>query len=141
MHFLRGHGICKYKRVNVEVCILIQAGADTIDAKTGCTDDRDRIMLKKYLVLLGNFDLQDFSESDILGKMKVQFCNAKSDIFGANLYENYQSVRSIIRNEYLPKLSTNLSAMASGNKLRDTYDKFILCVYKEEKVHLVLVLV
>ena len=141
MHFLRGHGICKYTRVNVEVCILIQAGADTIDAKTGCTDDRDKIMLEKYLFLLGKFDLRDFTEPDILGRMKVRLGNAKSDISGANLYKKFQSVCSIIRNEYLPKLPNNLSAMASGNQLRDTYDQFIVRVYKEEKVRLVLVLV
>ena len=73
--------------------------------------------------------------------MKVRLCNAKSDISGANLYRKFQLVRSIIRNEYLPKFPNNLSAMASGNQLRDTYDKFILRVYKEGKVRLSLVLV
>ena len=136
MHFL-GKRIDARNRMNVEICLLIEAGTSVLNERSTTTEICNRMMQDRYVNLVRQFDADDFSLATLRDEMTIKLFNGKKDITGDRLWWKFEDWRKEIRTKYTPKLPTDILTIPSGHQLRDVYKKFALNCYKLEHVSIV----
>jgi hypothetical protein len=133
IHFL-GERIDARNRMNVEICILMEAGTPVSNERFTTTDIQNRMMLDRYVNLVRQFDSDNFASSTLQDEMTIKLYNGKKDITGDRLWQKFEDWRKELRTKYTPKMPSNISSIPSGHQLRDVYKEFALDCYKVEHV-------
>ena len=136
IHFL-GERIDARNRMNVEICLLIEAGSSVLNERSTTTEIRNRMMQDRYVNLVRQFDADDFALATLRDEMTIKLYNGKKDITGDRLWRKFEDGRKEIRTKYTPKLPADISSIPSGHQLSDVYKKFALNCYKLEHVSIV----
>ncbi len=136
IHFL-GERIDARNRMNVEICLLIEAGSSVLNERSTTTEIRNRMMQDRYVNLVCQFDADDFALATLRDEMTTKVYNGKKDITGDRLWRKVEDWSKEIRTKYTPMLPTDVSSIPSGHQLRDVYKKFALNCYKLEHVSIV----
>ena len=139
MHFLR-QKIDRGNSLNVEICLLLEAGTSVSDESTTVANLRNDMMMTRYVNLVRNFSSEDFIEPAIQEDMALRLFNAKKTMTGMRLWEKFVAWRKEVRTMYTPKLPREISSIPSGQQLRDIYRKFVLDRFKEENVRITMIL-
>ncbi len=86
MHFW-GQGIDQRNRLNVEICLLLEAGSSVSDERTTLATSRNEMMMNRYANLVPNSAVEDFVDLTIQEDMAHCLFNAKKTITGLCLWE------------------------------------------------------
>jgi hypothetical protein len=78
MHFLGERNNQKKNRVNVEICLLIEADTAVTNERAVTTEVRNQMMLDKYRNLVRMFSQDDFVSPSIQDDMCIKLFNGKS---------------------------------------------------------------
>ncbi len=81
MHFL-GQKIDKQNRVNVEICLLLEAGSSVSDERSTITNSCNDMMMNRYVNLIHNFTAGDFVDSVLQEDMALHLFNTKKTMTG-----------------------------------------------------------
>ena len=118
-------------RLNVEICILIEAGTAVLNERATTADLRNQMMMDKYINLVRMFCQDDFVSPSLQDDMCIKLFNGKRGGYtGEKLWRKFKDWRKVIRTQYTPKLQKDIANYPSGHSMRDVYKKFALECYK-----------
>ena len=92
IHFL-GERIDARNRMNVEICILIEAGTSVVNERSTTSEIRNRMMQDRYVNLVRQFDADDFASATLQDEMTIKLYNGKKDINGLGLWQKFEDWR------------------------------------------------
>jgi hypothetical protein len=121
MHFV-GERINQQKnRVNVEICLLIEASTAVTNERAVTSEVQNQMMLDMYRNLVRMFSQDDFVSPSIQDNMYIKLFNGKSKHgdTGDKLWRKFEDWRENVRTEYMPKLPKEIADYPSGHSLRD----------------------
>ena len=121
MHFV-GERIDQQKnRVNVEICLLIEASTAVTNERAVTSEVQNQMMLDMYRNLVRMFSQDDFVSPSIQDNMYIKLFNGKSKHgdTGDKLWRKFEDWRENVRTEYMPKLPKEIADYPSGHSLRD----------------------
>ena len=131
---LLGKTVDPRNRLNLEVCLLIKAGAYVSNKRATTTEVQNGMMLDRYVNLVCQFDSDDFASSTLQEEMTLKLSNGKMEMKGDRLWRKFEDWRKEIRMKYTPKLPNNISSIPSGHQFRDVCAKLTLDCYKNKHV-------
>jgi hypothetical protein len=134
IHFL-GERIDRQKnRLNVEICLLIEASTAVSNERSTTAEIRSQMMLNTNRNLVCMFPQDDFVSPSIQDDMCIMLFNGKSKhgYTCDKLWRKFEDWRKKIRAEYMTKLPKGIADYPSSHSLRDVYKKFVVECYKVE---------
>ncbi len=95
MHFLGERIDHKKNRLNVEICLLVEAGTAVTNERGVTMDMRNQLMIDKYRNLVRAFFRDDFVSPSIQDDMSIKLFNGKSKggYTGDKLWRKYEDWR------------------------------------------------
>ncbi len=100
--------------INVEICLLLEAGSSVSDERATTSNLWNDMMLNRYVNLVRTFEVENFVDPAIQEDMALRLFNAKKTMTGLRLWEKFVSCRKEVHTMYMPKLPNNLSSLPSG---------------------------
>ena len=89
---------------------------------------------EEYIWIIDTFKPEDFQERALESVMRHKLYRANKPLQGHQLKKKFREIRAQIHSEWIPLLPMNISQIASGNQLWDTYKKLIIKTYLQSNV-------
>jgi hypothetical protein len=89
---------------------------------------------EEYIWIIDTFKPEDFQERALESVMRHKLYRANKPLQGHQLKKKFREIRAQIHSEWIPLLPMNISQIASGNQLWDTYKKMIIKTYLQSNV-------
>ena len=115
------------------MCIL-ETGTIVTDKHTMDSQEIDVHFEEEYVKIIDSFKPEDFQERSLQSVMRHKLYRANKPLQGHRLRKKFREIRAEIRSEWIPLLPMNVSQIASGNQLRDTYKQLIMKMYRKSNV-------
>ena len=134
MHHLGGRRIDQNNQLAVELVCILETGTIVTDKHAMDSQEIDLHFEEEYIKIIDLFKPEDFQERALQSVMRHKLYRANKLLQGHRLWKKFREVHAEIRSEWIPLLPMNISQIASGNRLRDTYKQLIIKMYRSSDV-------